>query len=184
MTYLYGNYRNRKLSDVFPDAESFTEAAAGNPLTADLPADAVETTFYLLYARYGNSTIASSDETQFRFQLFSVMYDATPTWAAKVKVQKALQSLSDDEIRNGHAQVINHAYNPSTSPSANAMDPLGKIDEQNYSGSRKGAVEAYAEYWEMLRTNLSKAYVNQFAKLFLTIVEPEEPLWYESEGGE
>lgn len=178
MTYMYGNYRHRKFSDVFPDAETFGEEAAANPLTGDIPADAVERTFYLLYGKYGNSVIASSDETQFKFQLFSIMFDTAPTWIAKLKVQKALQNMTDDEIRTGYTQISNHAYNPSTEPSADAMDPLKKIDEQNFNGAKKGLVDSYAAYWEMLRTNLSKGYVNQFAKLFLSIVEPEEPLWY------
>lgn len=178
MSDIYGNYRHRKFSDVFPDAETFKSAASENPLTSDLSEDAVVKTFYLLYGAYGNSVLASSDETQFEYQLFGIMYDTTGTWLAKMAVQKALQGLSQDEIRSGYTQVSNHAYNPSTAPTNDAMDPLKKIDEQNFNGAKKGVVDSYAAYWEMLRTNLSKAYVSQFRKLFLAIVEPEEPLWY------
>ncbi len=181
MKSLYGNYRHRKFSDIFPDAETFGEAAAGNPLMEDIPNDAIEKTFYLLYGKYGNSVIASSDETQFEYQLFGIMFDTTPTWIAKTKAQKALQSLTEDEITTGYISVNNHAYNPSTAPTNDAMDPLKKIDEQNYSGSKRGKVDAYAHYWEILRTNITKGYINNFAKLFLAIVEPEEPLWYITE---
>ncbi len=181
---LYGNYRNRKFSDIFPDAETFGEAAAGNPLMKDISTDAIEQTFYLLYANYGNSTIASSDETQFEYKLFAIMFDNTNAWQAKLKVQKALQGLSEDEIRSGYVQIANHAYNPSTAPTNDALEPLKKIDEQAYNGSKKGVVDSYAVYWEMIRSNLSKAYIGQFKVLFMSIVEPEEPLWYITEEDE
>lgn len=178
MTSLYGNYRNRTFSDIFPSYSDFYEEAKECPLTSNLAVDGIQQTFYLLYANYGNSVIASSDETQFKYQLFGVMFDNTGAWQAKIKVQNALLSLSEDEIRSGYVQISNHAYNPSTEPAADAMDPLSKIDDQVFNGSKKGKLESYAMYWDMIKANLSKAYMAQFRKLFMQIVEPEEPLWY------
>ena len=66
---LYGSYRTRTFSEVFPDANEFVEAYVNSglyPSTVQIPTTSLTALYYLLYARYGNSHIASSDENQFK----------------------------------------------------------------------------------------------------------------------
>lgn len=178
MESLYGNYRTRKFTDIWYDADEFISDFTGSPFSGVISADSLKLTYYLLYAAYGNSHIASSDETQFKYQLFTVIYDRGPTWEKKTEIQKKIRSLTDDEMLSGGQNVINHAYNPSGDPSTDAMSPLQQVNEQNVSGFKKGKPEAYATVWEILRVDLAKAYMASFKHLFLRIVEPELPLWY------
>jgi hypothetical protein len=41
--------------------------------------DNVSLVYYLLYARYGNNPIANRDENQFKFKIFSVIFQYGPT---------------------------------------------------------------------------------------------------------
>ena len=178
MDSLYGNYRHRKFTDIFPSYEEFQTEASANPLTKNLKATDVEETYYLLYAKYGNSVIASSDENQFKFQLWSIMYDTTPAWSTKNRIQHELYNLSEDDLRAGYQTIMNHASNPSADPATDAMTPLNKVDDQSVNGTKRDKITAYTRLWEIIRSNLTKGYINNFGKLFLLIVEPELPLWY------
>ena len=76
-----------------------------------------ETLFYLLYGRYGNNPIANRDINQFKYKLFSVIFQYGPTWEKRLEVQAALRQLSLDDIRLGSKAIYNQALNPSTEPS-------------------------------------------------------------------
>ena len=67
---LYGNFRTKTFQQVWEDADSFlSDWKTSGLYTTGLIADAsVRTLFYLLYARYANNHIASSDPTQFKYK--------------------------------------------------------------------------------------------------------------------
>lgn len=72
---LYGNYRTRKFTDIFPDVSTFVASynlGITNPSYTITEAQA-EFVYYLLYSKYGNSHIASSDENQFKFRLSTLI---------------------------------------------------------------------------------------------------------------
>lgn len=76
---LYGNFRQQKLTDVFPDADAFLEVYKTNGIKTTISDESATTLFYLLYSRYGNSIIASSDTTRFTYNLFSIVFSYGPT---------------------------------------------------------------------------------------------------------
>lgn len=70
---LYGNYRTEKFTDIYPDVESFIADYKSIGIPVSITEDIAQTVYYLLYANYGNSHIASSDEMKFKYKLFSLI---------------------------------------------------------------------------------------------------------------
>lgn len=256
MNSLYGNYRNFKFHDIWDNANDFVADYKDSGLYAStnkITDTNANTLFYLLYARYANSTVASSDPTQFQYKVFSIIFEYGPTWEKRLDIQNTLRNLSAADIKAGLSEartnsrngsnsstsdvttngsnsntsnitgsntgtkIVNHASNPSTAPAASSDTPLTYIDGQDYnkdvqsntstntatltiadaqhivdSGSNlesgsasktvtKGSVEAYTLLWDLLKTDVTKDFIDKFKSLFLTIVEPELPLWYITE---
>lgn len=183
---LYGNFVNRKFSDIFPDVDVFTESYKNSGLYKDpnkLSDEGITTLYYLLYARYGNSTIASFDEGQFTYKVFSTMFMYGPAWESKLKLQDELRKLIDDpeKLTDGAFTIYNHSYNPSTDPAADSNLVLKTINDQNTSRFKKGKLDAFAMAAEILKTDVTEEFIGKFKKLFITVVEPNLPLWYETE---
>lgn len=178
---LYGNYRTRKFTDIYGNADIFIADYKNNGLPALLQDDTINTLYYLLYARYGNSHIANSDETQFKYKLFSTIFMYGPTWEKRLDIQKKLRELTESDLIAGSRQIINHSYNPSTEPSTDDLEELPTINEQNTSGWKKNKPDAYMSLWEALATDVTASFISQFKQLFLVVAEPEIPLWYETE---
>lgn len=179
---LYGNYRNRKFTDIYENVDDFATdynniCVNKMGITAFEQSDA-ERLYYLLYARYGNSTIASSDETQFKFKLFSIVFSSGPSWKRKLDAQRKLLQLSDEDIRLGSKAIYNHAFNPSTEPSTATLTEITKIDDQNTTNYLKSQLEGYSALIELIKDDVTGLFLDKFKKLFLTFVVPEGPLWY------
>lgn len=177
---LYGNYRNRKFTDIWPAFEGFKAEYQNNGIPALLSDEAVQTLYYLLYARYGNSTIASSDENQFKYKVFSTIYMYGPTWEKRVEIQKAVRELKLDEIMDGGKAIYNTALNPNQAPSTDTLEELKYISQQNTTKYKKSKVDAYSIIIGLLETDVTEQFIGQFKKLFLVVVTPELPLWYKT----
>lgn len=180
---MYGTYRNPKFTDLFPDIATWqTEIAACQlPLTTLVGAansPQMSQIYYLLYAKYGNSIIAGADEEQWKYRLFCKIFQFAPTWWKKMELQKNIRALTLSDLQAGGKIVYNHAYNPSQAPSTGALDELEYINDQNTSNYKKSAIEAYTLQWQMLEDDVTGAFLEQFRKLFLTIVAPELPMLY------
>ena len=175
---LYTNLINYKFSDIYGDAATFLEAYKSAPIPTVLTDDEINTLYYLLYSRYGNSTIASSDVNRFKYDLYATIYSYAPSWARKVKLQESLRSLTDDELRAGSFAKHNHAFNPSTQPTT---DVLTEINEQNTTDYKKDKVSAYAMLNSVLATDVTQQFLDKFGKLFRKGVVLGVPLWYETE---
>lgn len=178
---LYGNFRTRTFTDIFPDVNTFITEYKASGIEAGLSDNTVTTLFYLLYGRYGNSNIASSDENTFKYRVWSTIFMYGPTWEKRLDIQKKLRDLTDDEIRSGSFAIFNHALNPSTAPKVASETELDYIDNQNTSRYTKGKLEGYGYLWDLLSTDVTKYFLDMFQPLFLTIVEPEYPLWYKTQ---
>lgn len=180
---LYGNYRNLKFTDVWPDADSFMTDYGGNGITVTITDDSAMLLYYLLYARYGNSTIASADVNQFKYKVFSTVFMYGPTWEKRLEIQKAIRELSLEEVQKGGKAIYNTALNPNQAPTTDALEELNYINSQNTTNYKKSKVDAYAIIIGLLETDVTERFIAEFKKLFLTVVSPELPLWYVSEGG-
>ena len=177
---LYGNFRARTFADIYTELKTFKEDYADNGIPSTISDASLTTLYYLLYARYGNSCIASSDENQFKYKLFSTIFMYGPAWQKRLDIQKKLMELSDDELVKGATAIYNSALNPSQAPSTQTLEELNYINSQNTTKYKKSKLEAYAVLEELIKTDVTEAFIGKFKKLFITVVEPEEPLWYQT----
>ena len=181
---VYGNYRTRTFTDIYPNVKDFIKDYTYNGIKTTITTDSITTLYYLLYARYGNSHIVNSDENQFKYRLFSTIFMYGPTWEKRLDVQNKLRGLTDKELIEGTKQINNHSYNPSTEPSTSDTEELPTTNEQTSTKYKKSKMDAYAILIALLETDVTEEFVAKFKKLFLSIVEPQNPLWYITEQGE
>ena len=175
---LYGNYRQVKFTDVYPDATTFVTDYTSSAIPTTISNETATTLYYLLYSRYGNSVIASSDTNRFKYDLFATIFSYAPTWEKRVDIQNKLRELSDAELFTGQTTINNHSYNPSTSPSTSTLDELTTINEQVTQKGKRDKLTAYMELSRALWTDVTEQFLDKFQKLFLIILQPELPLWY------
>lgn len=179
---LYGNFRTRSFADIYTELQTFKEDYADNGIPATISDTNLTTLYYLLYARYGNSCIASSDETQFKYKLFSTIFMYGPAWQKRLEIQHDLVSMDIDEAMKGTTAIHNSALNPSQSPSTQSLEELNYINAQNTTKYKKSKLEGYATLYTLIETDVTEEFIDKFKKLFITVVEPELPLWYKTEG--
>ena len=79
MNSILPQYSTVLFTDVWDDEEKFEEDLSASPFAAELTEVNAELVFYLLYARYGNNPIANRDINQWKFKIFSVMFQYGPT---------------------------------------------------------------------------------------------------------
>lgn len=130
----------------------------------------VKKLFFLLYAKFGNSAIANWDEEQFKYKLYSIMFQYGPTWQKRLEIQKKLRNLSDDELMKGSKAIYNHAFNPSTDPSTSTIEEILTINDQNTTNFKKSKIEGYGLLLELLETDVTEEFLNRFKNLFATFV--------------
>lgn len=179
---LYGrNFRTKTFTQIWDNAEDFVNEYhdLGIPVTID--DESATTLYYILYSRYANEHIASSDPNRFKYELFTIIWQYGPNWVKKLDVQKKLRELSENELLEGSRQIYNNATNPSNYPANFAEDELQYINNQNVAKNRKGKLEGYALLLSLLEDDVTETFIKRFKKLFLTVVYPEAPLWYISE---
>lgn len=189
---LYGTYRTKKFSDVWEKAQDFISDYNNIGIPTTIPDSSevgtqgsITVLYYLLYSRYGNSVVASSDPTRFKYDLFSIVWQYGPNWVRELKLQDTLRNLSEEDIERGSVQVYNSASNPSTDPSTATEEYLQYINNQNVTKSKKGKLEGYMMLENLLKKDVTEEFINRFKRLFLTVVQPELPLLYPeiNEGG-
>lgn len=178
---LYGSYRQKRFTDIYADVNAFIDDYKDCGIPTTISDNSAQTLFYLLYGSYGNDIVASSDINRFKYKLFSIIFQYAPNWEKQLEIQNKLRGLTEDDIRLGSRQIYNTAQNPSTEPSTDTTDELQYINNQNVTKNQRGVLEGYATLLSLLRTDVTQEFLNRFRKLFLTIVQPEEPLLYITE---
>lgn len=186
----YGGYRTRTFCDIFTkegDEGATYDAFLGDfkqtpfyDKTAELLPN-LEVLFYMLYARYGNSHIAFSDENQFKFALFTIVYQYGPTWTKRLDIQQQLRRIGDTDILVGSTDIYNHSYNPSTAPTTQTLTELPTINDQNTKKKLLSPMDAYANLMTLLETDVTEEFLTKFRKLFIKVLAPDRPLLYTTE---
>lgn len=134
--------------------------------------------YYLLYARYGNNPIANYDEEQWKYKIFSVIWQYGPSWEKRLDIQAKLRALSEDDLIKGSKAIYNHAYNPNQAPSTSSLEEVEYINDQNTTNYKKSKMEAYAQLWDLIDTDVTAEFLGRFQKCFKQFVAPERPLLY------
>lgn len=177
----YGNYRTKTFTNIYDSVETFLADYTNVGIPAKISQDSATTLYYLLYARYGNDSIINSDENQFKYKLFSIIFQYGPTWEKKLDIQDKLRALSEDDLTRGTTAIHNSAMNPGTEPSTQSLEELEYINSQNTTKYKKSKLDAYTDLLVLLESDVTEAFLKKFSRLFITILEPREPLWYETE---
>lgn len=194
MTY-YGDYyypegdviereiaRTRKFSEIFPSVDEWNEASVGGELIKNLiPSPFKSTTrntmlYYLLYAKYGESHIVNRNEDQWKLEMFSRIYQYGGIWEKKLYVRDNLLAMTDEELREGGHDIINHATNPNTDPNT---EIIARIDGQSVNKHRRSKVEGYAILMSMLDEDITRDFLKKFENMFLKFLGRDEPLGFE-----
>ena len=128
---LYGNYRNVKFTDIYPDVDTFTTGQKALPIPNDLSNDDMSLIYYLLYSNYANNTIAPNDTYRFELGIANRIFQYAPTFLKKLELQKTLRDLTLADIKAGSRIIYNHSYNPSTESSTATLTELTTIDMIN-----------------------------------------------------
>lgn len=175
---MYGYYRTRTFTDIFPSTDDFVNDYNECELEKTISEKSIRNLYNLLYARYGNSHIASFDENTFRYKLWSIVFMYGPTWEKRLEMQKQIRELTEEELMSKGHNINNIALNPNTGPQNDAMTPLDYISQQTFNGSKRGKLDALITQYNQLATDVTESFITEFKKLFLTVVFPEEPGWY------
>lgn len=168
------------MTNIWSNETDFINDVKSSPLHI-IREDSLRVLFYLLYAKYGNSPIANYDEEQFKFKVYSTIFQFGPTWEKKLEVQKKIRELNDEEIRLGSKQIFNKATNPSGDPSTCTLEEISYINQQDTANIKKSKLEGYATLLDLLETDVTGAFIEKFSICFKQFVMPENPLLYGSE---
>ena len=163
---------NVTFTDIYNNAEDFVNDYKASGLYNDsnkITDPNATTLYYLLYAKYGNSSIRNWDETQFKYKLFSTIFMYGPSWEKRLEVQAKLRALKEEELTLGAKQIFNHSYNPSTAPSTDTLDELTTINDQNVTKNQRSKLDAYNLLLSLLETDVTNEFLNKFKPLFMQI---------------
>lgn len=177
-------YSTALFTDVWADKESFLADYSNLGIPTTISVDNASTLYYLLYAKYGNNPIANRDEEQFKYKIFSIVFQYGPTWEKRLSIQDKLREIKDEDLIIGGKAIYNAALNPSTAPSTGSLDELTYINSQNTTNYKKSKMDAYAQLWELLKTDVTGDFINKFKVCFKQFVAPEKPLIYVTDDGE
>lgn len=201
-------YNTPLFTDVWNNADSFKTELQASPFAGcihygeaipkpkpdepdpkpDEPAnypDNVTLLYWLLYARYGNNPIANTDVNQFKYKMYSVIFQYGPTWQKRLEIQDKVRSLTEEDLIAGGKAIYNQALNPSVEPGTGTLEELEYINAQNTTNYKKSKLEAYGTLTDLLKTDVTENFLTKFKICFKTFVMPEKVLWYvddESEG--
>lgn len=175
-------------SEVYGSASEFLTAVKDCPLMVKSVVDGTTTyimndtsinkLFYLLYARYGNSPIANADVNQFKYKVYSIIFQYGPTWEKKLEIQQAVRGLNINDLKKGTTSIYNKALNPESAPSTHTTTEIDYINEQNVSKIEKNDSQAYAEWMSLLEEDVTGYFIRRFESCFKKVVLPERPLLY------
>ncbi len=177
-------YSTVLFTDVWEDEASFKSDLADSPFSSAITGQSQTKLFYLLYAKYGNNPIANNDVNQFKYKMFSIIYQYGPTWEKKLDIQDKVRSLTETDLLSGSKAIYNNALNPSTAPSTGSLEELTYINSQNTTNYKRSKMEAYNMQWEMLDDSLTSRFIDKFSVCFKKFVAPEMPMLFVSEDEE
>ena len=183
MLQMTPQYNTILFTEVWEEPESFITDFKGSVFN-QIPAlneYTLELVFGLLYAKYGNNPIANNDINQFKAKVFSVLFSYGPTWLKRLDIQEKLRNLSDEDLLRGGKAIYNNALNPDGSPATQSLEELSRINSQSTTNYKKSRMDAYAQLWDLLDTDVTGEFINKFKICFKQFVRPEEPLLYYEE---
>ena len=95
-------YDTKLMTEVWSQASEFLTDYQNIGIPTTISTANATTLYYLLYARYGNTPIANYDENQWKYKMFSIIFQYGPTWEKRLDIQNTLRGLQiSDLVDNG-----------------------------------------------------------------------------------
>lgn len=107
----------QKFSEIYESNEAFVSELSKPPYSDMLNyydktlggAEYLNLVYLLLYSRYGNWSIASSDVNRFKANLVERLCAYGPTHKKRIKLQEKLRELTEEEIQKGSIDIFKRA---------------------------------------------------------------------------
>ena len=137
------------------------------------------TLYYLLWARYASSHIRSDYPQQWKMKIMMTVFEYGPTWSKRLEIQEKVRNMSDDEIQKGTIMTYNSAMNPDCAPTTETWETLKGINSQNKNLYQRGKLDSYAYIDQILKTDVTREFVEKFKKFFDIMASPGMKLDYD-----
>ena len=110
-------YDTELFTEVWEDVQKFLYDYQNVGIPATISTANATTLYYLLYARYGNTPIANYDQTQWKYKMFSIIFQYGPTWEKRLSIQDTLRGLQiSDLVDNGSFhELFSHSASETSS---------------------------------------------------------------------
>lgn len=175
-------YNTKTFSDVWDEVSKFVgeyKTSGLYDIANTITDDNLSNLYYLLYAKYGNNPIANLDQNQFKYKMFSVIFQYGPAWEKELEIQYNLRNLSLSDLQAGNKVMFKHAYGDATTSSAN--DNMDYTNDKNEQKTTRAKADAYAILLSLLKDDVTEKFLSKFKHCFKTVVYPEHPLLYGTE---
>ena len=116
MNKMFPQYDTKLMTEVWSDASGFLADYQNVGIPTTISTTNATTLYYLLYAKYGNTPIANYDENQWKYKVFSIIYQYGPTWEKRLDIQTTLRGLQiSDLVDNGSSRALSSQSGSATS---------------------------------------------------------------------
>lgn len=113
---MFPQYDTKLMTEVWSKASDFLTDYQNAGIPTTISNQNATTLYYLLYAKYGNTPIANYDENQWKYKMFSVIFQYGPTWEKRLDIQTTLRGLQiSDLLDNGSYRAISSQSGSETS---------------------------------------------------------------------
>ena len=113
---MFPQYDTKLMTDVWSDASGFLTDYQNAGIPTTISNRNPTTLYYLLYAKYGNTPIANYDENQWKYKMFSVIFQYGPTWEKRLDIQTTLRGLQlSDLLDDGSYRALSSQSGSETS---------------------------------------------------------------------
>lgn len=177
-------YDTQTFNQVFPDVDKFKECIDDDfdgYAKLAISDDNKATLYWLLFARYGNTHMTNLSVNQFKAKLVAIIFQKGPSWQRNLELQKSIRDLSEEDLRAGAISIYNTAANPEVGPGPQASEEIGYVNAQNVSKHKRSKVDAYSYLQELLRTDVTEAFISSFSVLFSKFARPIVTAIYEND---
>lgn len=165
-----GNYETPRFKDIYENYTTFNAAMTTSGIPLKITNESLQTLYYLLYARYGLSHIATSDTSQFAYKVASTIFMYGPTWEKRLEIQDTIRSWTEEDLLNGALQINNLSTNPAQEPATTSFEILPYTNQQTATKYKKSKLDGYSYLMSLLETDVTEEFIGQFAKYFMTFV--------------
>ena len=185
----FNSHNNYTFLEVYPESANFIADYKACEIPTTISEDNLKILYFTLVGRKGNDSILSNSLGQFKYQLFTLIWQYGPYWEKQLEIQGKLRGLTEEEILDGSTQQYNSAANTATPISQDAAKHTGTlskaelpyVNSQEATLNTRSKVDGYGLFGNVLKTDVSQRFFNEFDKLFQFMSTPFVLLYCDDE---